>query len=154
MNPLKTVGTFMLALVILLTVSCGTGMYEGDSWRVFVKKVRYEDNFGIAPNQQDGLVIDVIIEYIGPDGKVLAPAISLKKGSEPELKAALVQTRENDPASDLIIRAWLGDKETKFDMKKGDTLSKAPLSLLWKMPEQRGRFKLLIGDVPPITVYL
>ena len=48
----------------------------------------------------------------------------------------------------------LGDMNTKFNVKKGDTLNKTPFSLLWSMPGKRGLFKLLIGDVPPISIYL
>jgi hypothetical protein len=156
MSKWKLFGLFMAVVFIFLFTWCsgGRGTYTGNNWQVTVHHVRYETNFGIAPNQYDGLVIDVSVEYIGPDGEVPAPAIYLEKGAEKELRATLVQTHKNDPASDLIIRAWLGDKGTKFNMKKGDTLSKVPFSLLWSMPEKRGSFKLLIGDVPPISIYL
>ena len=154
MNTLKLSGLIVLAAIVFFSVSCGYGVHESDNWKVTVHKVRFEKDFGIAPNKRDGLVIDVSIQYIGPDGEVLAPAIYLKKGSNPELRAALVQTTKKDPASDLIIRAWLGDKGTKFKMKRGDTLSKAPISFLWSVPEKSGHFKLMVGDIPPIAIYL
>jgi len=154
MNNLKLLKLIILAVTVLSFISCGPGIYQSSNWKATVHKVRYEEDFGVGPNKYDGLVIDISVEYIGPDGKVPPPAIYLKKGSEPESRATLVQTNKSDPASDLIIRAWLGDKGTKFDMKKGDTLSKAPLSFLWSIKGKGGRFKLLIGDIPPITIYL
>jgi len=154
MNKLKLSGLFILAAIVFLLASCGYGVHEGENWKVTVHNARFEKGFGLGPKKYDGLVIDVSIEYIGPDGEVPAPAIYLKKGSEPEVKATLVQTTKKDKATDLIIRAWLGDKETKFDMKKGDTISNAPLSLLWSAPGKSGHFQLMIGDVPPIAIYL
>lgn len=144
----------MVAAIVLFFASCTSGPHKSKNWEVIVHKVRYEKSFGFAPKKYNGLVIDVTVKYIGPDGQVIAPAIYLKKGSGEELRATLVQTQKNDPASDLIIRAWLGDKGTKFKMKTGDTLSKAPFSLLWSLPKKTGRFKLMIGDVPPIDIYL
>ena len=156
MNKFKLLVLFILAAVVFFSVSCGYGVHEGDNWRVTLHKARYEEGFGIAPNKHDGLVIDLSVEYIGPDGEVPAPAIHLKKGSEPEVRATLVQTNKKDKATDLIIRSWLGDTGTKFDMKKGDTISNAPISLLWSVPEKEkgGNFQLMVGDAPPIGIYL
>jgi hypothetical protein len=150
---MNTTRLLMVAAIVLLFASCTSGPYKSNNWEVVVHKVRYETNFGFAPKKYNGFVIDVSVKYIGPDSEVIAPAIYLKKGSGEELRADLVQTQKSDPASDLIIRAWLGDKETKFKMKTGDTLSKAPLSLLWALPKKPGQFKLMIGDVPPIDIY-
>ena len=154
MNKLKSSALLILAAIVFFSASCGYGVREGENWKVTVHKVRFEEDFGIAPNKRDGMVIDLSIEYIGPDGEVPAPAIYLKKGSEPEVKATLVQTTKKDKATDLIIRAWLGDKGTKFKMKRGDTISNAPISLLWSVKEKGGHFQLLVGDVPPIDIYL
>jgi len=154
MNRKICLRLLILAGTLFCVLSCGPGVYQGGNWQAVVHKVRYEKDFGIGPNKYDGLAIDVAIEYTGPDGQVIPPAVKLQKGSETGIRATLVQTNKNDPASDLIIRAWLGDTGTKFDMKKGDTLSKAPITFLWSIKGKSGAFKLLIGDIPPINIYL
>ena len=147
----------VLCILALWFVFCGggPGTYASDNWQVTINKVYYEKDYQSGAKHYSGLAINLLVKYIGPRGKVNAPSIYLTDKKSVKRMATLIHLGiEKFNASGILLKAWLGDKETKFDLKPGDSLKKDGFMLLWKMQEAKGDYKLVIGDISPIPISL
>jgi hypothetical protein len=142
--------------IVFYLCTCGkVNEYQSEStlWSVTAKNPRFERNFGVGYNKLDGLVIDLHIQYLGPDTKRQFPRIYLIEGeSKDKIYPASGTTGKNDQATDKLIHLIIGHSDALFDLKQGEYLTNDPIAILWEV-EQFHSCWLHVGDTPVMKIF-
>jgi hypothetical protein len=141
---------FPLILALLAGgTGCSRNSAQSRNWKLTVGERKLHSNS--SGDQDFTLIVECQIQFLGPTGKVVLPAIHLQHPSGTIIQSH--QAKFTGPMSERVLHAMLSDT-AKFPMRTGELLCPKPFRLWFELPDRSGPVKLQVGDVPPIALDL